>query len=256
MMGYLDQDICRVCGKSAKPYDCCDFNKSCEEARGLFVPLSLRPVYYYRCTACGFVFAPEICSWSKEQFRDEIYNEEYIRFDPDFVEIRPAANAGMLSRSFHAFRERLKILDYGGGQGRMADLLSKVGFDASCYDPFYDEKPDQLAADFDLITAFEVFEHTTAPRQLVEDVVGFLKPDGVFLFSTLVSDGNIKENSRLSWWYASPRNGHISIFTQKSLQLLGDQFGFQLLSFSPGVHAFFKKLPVWAKEVFYPAKQA
>jgi hypothetical protein len=35
------------------------------------------------------------------------------------------------------------------------------------------------------------------------------------MFSTLLSDGNIKLGQKLTWWYASPRNGHISLFSRR-----------------------------------------
>ena len=37
------------------------------------------------------------------------------------------------------------------------------------------------------------------------------------LFSTALSDGGLARNQRLRWWYASPRNGHISLFSHRSV---------------------------------------
>jgi hypothetical protein len=39
------------------------------------------------------------------------------------------------------------------------------------------------------------------------------------LFSTLLSDGEIVRGRPLRWWYAAPRNGHISLFSAQSLRL-------------------------------------
>jgi hypothetical protein len=81
---------------------------------------------------------------------------------------------------------------------------------------------------------------------LVED-------DGMVLFSTLLSDGILARNQRVQWWYASPRNGHISLFSRRSLALLGKKEGFDLVSLSPNVHAFWRKMPSWAADVFKSA---
>jgi hypothetical protein len=69
------------------------------------------------------------------------------------------------------------------------------------------------------------------------------------LFSTLISDQNIRANQRLTWWYASPRNGHISLFSKKSLAILGAKEGFRFGSFSAGFHAFWRSIPAWAEHI-------
>jgi hypothetical protein len=71
----------------------------------------------------------------------------------------------------------------------------------------------------------------------------------LILFSTVVSDGNIKTNSRITWWYAAPRNGHISLFSTKSLALLGSKYKFSFGSFSNNLHCFFRQVPGWAKHL-------
>ena len=101
---------------------------------------------------------------------------------------------------------------------------------------------------FDLITSFEVFEHVPDPKSTLEDMLRYLKLDGFMIFSTLLSDGHIEKNGRLTWWYASPRNGHISFHTQKSLQALAKTKGLNFHSFSPGVHMYYRVLPSWAQQ--------
>jgi len=93
-----------------KPYDVCDFNKNCEENRGKIVPLSLQPVYYYRCEKCGFLNAPEICSWPRQKFTQYIYNNQYIEFDPDFATKRPNNQASMIVKAFGFCRSQKKPL--------------------------------------------------------------------------------------------------------------------------------------------------
>ena len=112
----------------------------------------------------------------------------------------------------------------------LAQLLRSNHFNAHSHDPFYDHSEISSATgQFDLITAFEVIEHVPDPKRMIGELTGLLKRDGIFIFSTLVSDGHIQTNGRLTWWYASPRNRHISIFTRQSLQILAQQFGFQFL---------------------------
>ncbi len=62
---------------------------------------------------------------------------------------------------------------------------------------------------------------------LMGDLSALLKDDGIVIFSTLLSDGNVAERQRLTWWYASPRNGHISLYSRDSLEHLAARGGFR-----------------------------
>jgi cyclopropane fatty-acyl-phospholipid synthase-like methyltransferase len=106
---------------------------------------------------------------------------------------------------------------------------------------------------FNLVTSFEVFEHVPDVVSLISTLAQLLADDGMVLFSTLLSDGNLTRNQRVQWWYASPRNGHISLFSRRSLALLGEKQGFELVSFSPNLHAFWRKMPAWAATVIKSA---
>ena len=116
--------VCQICGNSTELFDVVDFNKSCEEARGKFLGLSGYPVYYVRCSHCEHCFAPELATWSIEQFEEKIYNEEYVNVDPDYIAARPRANASNLmdmfpNKNFSLFNT-IKHLDYGGGGGLLS----------------------------------------------------------------------------------------------------------------------------------------
>jgi SAM-dependent methyltransferase len=239
--------VCPVCRGAVSLLDVVDFNKTCEEFRGRYFDLAGVPVYYALCGSCGFCFAPELCAWPPEEFAARIYNDEYVVVDPDCVETRPRANAASLVRMFRNLPASIRHLDYGGGNGLLAKVLREAGWDSVSYDPLADKdvKAEHLGK-FDLITAFEVFEHVPDVQGLMSDLRLLLSPGGVVLFSTLLSDGDIQPNRRLTWWYASPRNGHISLFSKRSLALLAKNSGWNFGSFSRGSHAFFTSVPSWA----------
>lgn len=245
--------VCPVCHGKAELLDVVDFNKCCEEPRGKFLPCSGMPIYYACCGQCGFCFAPEVMTWSLDEFSARIYNDEYAWVDPDYVETRPLGNAKNLQAMFGALPS-FRHLDYGGGNGTLVSVLRESGWNAVSYDPFVnrDTPLDQLGK-FDLITAFEVFEHVPDVQQLMADLRALLAPNGVVLFTTLLTDGNIRPRERLSWWYASPRNGHISLFSKKSLAVLSQACGFNFGSFSAGFHVFFSAVPEWAAHLIRKA---
>jgi len=228
---------CKICQTPSPLFGVVDFHKSCIETRGHGLQLSGIPIYYRRCPACAFTFTTAFDDWPPATFRQHIYNENYIAVDPDYAELRPTNNARFVAETFHATRASLRILDYGGGTGLFARLLREQHFDACTYDPFSDSSEiNQLPVDrFDLITCFEVMEHVPNPRPTVEQILSLLTEQGAILFSTLLQPENF-ESLGLAWWYASPRNGHVSLYSRTALEQLFAPHGLTVVSLTEGIH--------------------
>lgn len=243
----MSPQVCGICGAECRLIDAVDFNRSCEEVRGRYLPVLGKLVDYYLCDDCHFCFAPELASWTLEDFERNIYNHEYAQVDPDYSDARPRANAGTVLGLFDEVSLQIRHLDYGGGNGLLSSLLFERGWDSISYDPFVnrDVEPHELGT-FDLITAFEVFEHVPDVNRLAAELGLLLRADGFILFSTLLSDENITRGQRLTWWYAAPRNGHISLFSRRSLETLARKNGFAFGSESNDLHAFWRGSPRWA----------
>jgi SAM-dependent methyltransferase len=244
---------CPVCGGSCALLDTVDFNKSCEEPNGLVLPRAGVPVPYLLCSQCGFCFAPDICAWSPEEFGRKIYNEAYVEVDPDYLEVRPRNNAAVVQSIFRSPGPAVRHLDYGGGNGLLSRVLCEAGWNSTSYDPFTDRNTDPASLGrFDLISAFEVFEHVPDVQVLMRSLRSLLAEDGMVVFSTVVSDGEIHPQRPLTWWYAAPRNGHISLFSRASLGLLAEQNQFRHGSMGSALHIFFKNIPAWAGHMRAP----
>lgn len=240
--------VCPICSMSAQYLDAVDFNKSCEEARGIHLHKSGMLIRYYLCDACGFCFAPDIATWDKAEFKSRIYNDEYAAVDPDYLQNRPISNANMLDDSLAG--AGIRHIDYGGGSGLLSESLRSKGWNSVSYDPFVNaDKQVTDLGQFDLITAFEVFEHVPDVDALFADFKKLTKPDTLIIFSTLLSDGQIARGQSLQWWYASPRNGHISLFSKDSLHCCVQRHGFKLISFSTVLHVAFRSIPSWAERL-------
>lgn len=248
---------CPICRAAAPLHDVVDLNKSCEEARGKYLPLDGTPVYYALCGGCGFCFAPELMRWDLDTFAARIYNDGYAAIDPDYADVRPRSNAQHLHQLFGARRSSIRHLDYGGGNGRLSDALRHQGWSSQSYDPFVQRNVAVGSLGrFELVTAYEVFEHVPDVNQLMTELKGLLADNGVLFFTTLLSDGQIKPNTRLGWWYASPRNGHISLFSRKALELVARQHGFNFGSASAGLHLMYRQVPPWASDIIKVNHQA
>jgi hypothetical protein len=242
---------CKVCGCPSPLFGVVDFHKSCIEAQGRRLSLSGIPIYYRRCTACRFVFTDAFDTWSEQAFLEYIYNENYILVDPDFVEVRPSLNAKAIGLAFAASRSAIRILDYGGGNGRMAELLREQGFSATTYDPFsiHNQLP---SCRFDLVTCLEVAEHAPFPAQTIASMNSLLSEDGAILFSTLLQPDNF-DALGLNWWYVGPRNGHVSLYTSETLTRLFAVHRMRVTSLSEGLHFAYRKVPAFAAHLNLPA---
>ncbi len=243
---------CKVCLGPSPLFGVIDFHKSCIEAQGRRLPFSGYPIYYRRCERCGFVFTDAFDAWTPASFGHNIYNDEYILVDPDFVEVRPAGNAKLVGQTFQRSRDTIRILDYGGGSGLLVQRLRDDGFKAETYDPFssFNQKPE---SQFDLITCFEVMEHVPSPKTTVATMVSLLKGDGAILFSTLLQPSTIATVG-LSWWYAGPRNGHISLYTSAALGHLFNAHGINVASFSENLHIAYRQVPQFAAHLNLPRR--
>jgi SAM-dependent methyltransferase len=242
---------CDICDSETQIYDCVDFNRACCEKEGTFLTLSGTAVYYYICKNCKFVFAPDLCKQPKQFFQTEIYNKDYIVVDPDFEEVRALSNSQTLHYQILQYNKHLKHLDYGAGNALMTKLLKQYNYNSKSYEPMETDIDVSTLGRFDLITAIEVFEHVPDVNELMKNLTKLLKYDGIVLFGTLLSDNYIEPFKRLTWWYAAPRNGHISLFSKKSLQILSSRYNLKFESFSEGSHIFYKELPKWAEGLLH-----
>ena len=160
-------------------------------------------IQYNRCPECDYIFAPMFKAWTEKDFKQNIYNEDYIIYDPEFLKIRPHTNA----KQFYDILRGKRHLDYGGGSGRMSNTLKASGIDSHSYDVFYSKA--RPTGQFDVITCIEVLEHSIDPLKIFADIFSLLKPKGTLILKTSIVDfWNCKNDYEFSQhWYVMPRNG-------------------------------------------------
>jgi len=194
------------------------------------------PVYFFRCGDCGFCFRTDWDHWTHHEFSKRIYNQDYIKFDPEYKEIRPRFLAHYFANRFSEVDRDVKILDYGSGTSNFSVAMAEFGFTSiENYDPFSNAKTSLDA--FDIIVSTEVFEHLHDPSGTITDIKKLLKPDGAIFFTTLLQPPDIAIQ-RGRWWYAAPRNGHGAFYTRASLSILARQLQMTLWSDMASVHCF------------------
>jgi SAM-dependent methyltransferase len=211
-------------------------------------PYSGWSIYFYHCPSCGFVFTTAFDTWMPADFARVIYNDEYVRDDPSYLENRPRENAEMIQKNFPEMAH-VSLLDYGAGAGLLERKLRGMGFpDVDSFEPYGPggailPLPDRRYA---MITSFEVFEHHPRPHELLNSLTRCLLDEGVVLFSTAFIGAEIVNSGIERWWYVNPKVGHISFYTPDALATLAVRHGLQAGSFNGELHFFWRgTLPPW-----------
>lgn len=193
---------------------------------------------YFQCSHCGFV-QTETPYWLEEVYSKAINDSDLglINRNITFSKISQA-----LIHSF--FDANGSFVDYGGGYGMFVRLMRNAGLDFYRFDKFCDNLFAQgfeatLADEpkYELLTAFELFEHFVDPLAEIEHLLRFSKN---ILFSTyLIPPNNPKPDE---WWYYGLDHGqHVSLYTYKALMSIAEKFNMNLYTSKRSLHLLTKK---------------
>ncbi|HEY9607066.1 MAG TPA: methyltransferase domain-containing protein, partial [Allocoleopsis sp.] len=195
-------------------------------------------INYFQCSNCGFIQTEE------PYWLEEAYSEAIATSDVGLVSRNILLSKLSSKVILNSFNHDAKFLDYGGGYGLFVRLMRDAGFDFYWEDKFCKnifsrgfESEKQLDQSYELVTAFEVFEHFVNPIKEITNILNYAKS---ILFSTeLLPDSNPKPDQ---WWYYALDEGqHISIYTKKSLVIIAEKFNLNLYSDGIALHLLTEK---------------
>lgn len=186
--------------------------------------------HYLRCTACGYICAED------PHWLDEAYSTP-LSTDTGRVtrNIELADRVGPLIDLCWPRAQR--FLDYGGGDGLFVRLMRDRGYDFHWHDPystpvFAGVPCADMDAGYDLVTAFEVFEHAPDPVAFVSDL---LARAPTLIFSTELVPASL--NRPGEWHYYAPEDAqHISFLTDRGLHCLARKLGVHTASDGSWLH--------------------
>jgi hypothetical protein len=132
-----------------------------------------------------------------------------------------------------------RFLDYGGGYGVFTRWMRDEGYnffhyDHHCPNLFAGGYEADIAGTvrYELVTAFEVFEHMPEPAKTLSHLLSI--SDSI-LFSTEVLP--VPAPPITDWWYYGPEHGqHIAFFTQTALQQLAGRVGANYYTNAGSIH--------------------
>lgn len=191
-------------------------------------------VSYYKCLETGFI-QTETPFWL-----DEAYSSAISSLDVGLVRRNISLSHKVARLIYSEFKTNARFIDYGGGYGLFVRLMRDIGFDFYLQDTYapnlfakhFEISDLEVNTKFELLTAFEVFEHLVDPISEIEKMLGFSKN---ILFSTEIQPLTDIEQ----WWYFVPLAGqHVSLYTLESLEKLAKHFNLNFYTNNVGLHLF------------------
>lgn len=194
-------------------------------------------VKYYKCSNCEYLFTEE------PFWLDEAYSRPINLSDTGLID-RNIYFSKILSVLIYFYFDKSKsFLDYAGGYGVFTRLMRDVGFNFYWHDPYTQnlfangfEIDKNDSSKFELLTAFEVFEHLANPK---EELKKMLQISDTIIFSTELAPSEIPDPK--DWWYYGFNHGqHISFYTERTLYTLAHQQDMNYYNIN-GIHIITKR---------------
>ncbi len=198
---------CRLCGGAAAPV--------CHQ-----LLLNKYEAKFYRCGDCDLIQS-EPPYWLEESYSSAISAHD-----------TGAISRNLFSANFSAalFRvlgigRKSACLDYGAGHGVFVRMMRDRGYQFLWYDKYAANLfargfEGSVSARYDIVTAFEVFEHLVDCR---EELDTLFRPKHKFvLVSTVLHSGH-----REGWWYYTPESGqHVAFYSRNTIDHIAERYNY------------------------------
>jgi SAM-dependent methyltransferase len=210
-----------------------------------------------RCVVCGF-YGADLDRWTYPYAEGDYYSQQ---IDPS--EINPErSHIRYRVENIRKFKSGGRAVDLGCGLGESAIALFQRGFEvvgveesANAVATLQKNFPAvswrcmpikpflETEGDFEIITMFHVLEHTPQPRELCVLLADSLKPGGLLVVEVPDVAGGQARLRGWNWQYWLPH--HVNYFNVKTLRLLLEPLGLQLLHVERKYHFLFPQNIFW-----------
>lgn len=210
---------CKICGRITSKIKCSKNNVS-----------------YNRCFWCEFISKDdEFIVSEKEELKtynnhnNSIDDFKYVKYFKEFIDatIMPYIKFG-------------SVLDFGNGPSPVLRQILERDYDfkVDIYDHYYQPQKIYKTKKYDLIVCTEVVEHLKDPLYYFKIFQNHLKKDGYLAITTLFHHNY---SDFLLWHYIRDMT-HISFYTPKTMNFIGNQIGFNMIYHNDCRYVAFKKI--------------
>lgn len=236
---------CKICGAHSPVIDVLDFNKICGPPTAYFQNSKIGVgVEYRRCLRCNFIFTEFFDDFTADLWLTFVYNPDYYNsIDPEYASIRPQQKSQQLRCLLGSPDAGWLGLDYGGGGGRLSQLMRENGYVFDSYDPFGVNTTQEVnRGKYNLCSLFEVAEHAVDPIGVLSEIVEMSSRArlGVLVGTQIHDRQRVQPGHLANWWYAAPRNGHVSLFSRASLARLAASRSLSYFRLARGLHFLYR----------------
>lgn len=198
---------------------------------GLANVLQSHKVSYFRCDNCGFIQTEE------PFWLEEAYSSSMTKSDIGLIG-RNLEMAELTQRLILTCLDpQAKFIDYGGGYGIFVRIMRDRGFnfyrlDPICENLFAENFDAPTGESFNLLTAWEVFEHLEKPMEKIEEM---LSMSPILLFSTALLPSPPKKLQE--WWYYGLEHGqHVAFYSRQTIDFISREFDLRIYYSSKNIH--------------------
>lgn len=194
----------------------------------------LNLVHYWRCSECGFVMSKTHYDMTQEEWENlnRSYHESYLgsgenEDDPRWMSrlVDQSENIVLLAK-LGVLPKSQAWLDFGCGDGTLADMLGNLGLPTQKFDRYmhqegYLSEKELVVKKYGVVFNCSMFEHVLSIDP-IDEIMGLVAEDGVLALHTMVRE-EIPPDPE--WFYLLPV--HCAFYTNKSMQLLFEKYDFK-----------------------------
>lgn len=179
----------------------------------------------YKCNNCGLEHTFPIPS---QQLIIDFYNT-YVDERADYSIVKRNAQNNLKHLERYEFNKDSKVLDFGCGEGKFVDIAGE-----NCYGieignhkhkRIFNKFEDLPIKKFDFITLWGVLEHITDIKNIMKNIMKYLKKDGHIIITTVNAEGDIP------YYYKPPE--HLTYWTKDSLNILAKYLDCEVIEVVP-----------------------